>query len=69
AEKPLAREQIKRATELKTKERSFRIMEQLAILEAIIKRADERRSPDMDLKYTLLEADVKSLAEKWDELI
>ncbi len=69
AEKPLAHEQIKRATELKTKERSFRIMEQLALIETILKRAQERRSPDMDLKYTLLEADIKSLAEKWDELI
>ncbi len=66
---PIAHEQIKLAKDIVTKERSFRVMEQLALLEAILKRGDERRSPDMDLKLKLFEADIKSLAEKWDELI
>lgn len=55
--------------DVRTKARGYKIQEQLALLQAIIARSSERRSPDMELKVSLLEADVRSLVDKWDELI
>ncbi len=55
--------------DVRTKARGYKIQEQLALLQAIIARSSERRSPDMELKISLLEADVRSLVDKWDELI
>ena len=43
--------------------------EQLDRLRAIAQRSLLRRSPDTELKRTILEADLRSLADKWDVLL
>ncbi len=43
--------------------------EQLDRLGAIVRRSLLRRSPDTELKRTILEADLKSMADKWDVLL
>lgn len=55
--------------EIAAKARGYGIREQLERLERIVDRSDERRSPDMELKLSIMEADMKSMAEKWDGII
>jgi len=49
--------------------RGYEIRQQLERILAILERSDQRRSPDMELKLSIMEADVTSLAEKWDKII
>ncbi len=58
-----------KVVDIQTKARGYQIQQQLERLQAIFARSGARRSPDMELKLSLLEADVRSLAEKWDALI
>lgn len=55
--------------DIKEKARGFGIIEALDQIEAIVDRSQERRSPDMELKISIMEADIKALAEKWDKII
>ena len=48
---------------------TFEAEEQLRRIYGILQRSRQRRSPDMELKRTILEADLLSLADKWDQLI
>ncbi len=43
--------------------------EQLKRLSAALMRSQDRRSPDTELKRAIFEADLKSLADKWDTLL
>ena len=38
-------------------------------IDGILERSEERRSPDMELKRAILEADLKALADKWETII
>ena len=35
----------------------------------LLKSVEDRRSPDMELKMDIMEADVRSLADKWEKLL
>ena len=35
----------------------------------LLKSVEDRRSPDMELKLDIMEADVRSLADKWEKLL
>ncbi len=55
--------------EIATKARGYDIRAQLERIAQILERSDQRRSPDMELKLSIMEADIKSLADKWDGII
>lgn len=48
---------------------AFGARQALARMEALLDRSEERRSPDMELLRTVLEADLRTLADKWEKLI
>ncbi len=54
---------------LETTEPGYDAERELARIEAVLARSGERRSPDMALLRTVLEADLRSLADKWEALI
>ena len=58
-----------KVVDIHTKVQGSQIQQQIEHLQAILARSAERRSPDMQLKLSILEADVRSLVEKWDGLI
>lgn len=47
----------------------YAVREQLARMQRLLDRTELRRSPDMALKLVILEADLKSLVDKWKELL
>ena len=55
--------------EISARARGYEIRQQLERILGILERSDQRRSPDMELKLAIMEADVASLAEKWDKII
>ncbi|MBQ2817163.1 MAG: MBL fold metallo-hydrolase [Clostridia bacterium] len=65
---PAQIEPVKTIT-IESTSRDYAMREQIERLESMLSRAMTRRSPDMELKLTILQADLKSLADKWDELI
>ena len=48
---------------------SYECLEQLDRIRNVVIRSEARRSPDMELMRSILEADLKSLADKWDRII
>lgn len=44
------------------------ILEQLGRLAELMDGVSDRRSPDMTLKFNIMEEDLKSLAEKWEKI-
>jgi metallo-beta-lactamase family protein len=58
-----------KAVDIQTKAQGSQIQQQIERLQAILVRSAQRRSPDMQLKLSILEADIRSLVEKWDGLI
>lgn len=57
------------ATPLACTAPEFAANEQLKRLSAALTRSQDRRSPDTELKRAIFEADLKSLADKWDTLL
>ena len=57
------------AVDIKGRAYGYKLQEQLRALQALVDRSLVRRSPDMPLKLTILEADLKTLTEKWEGLI
>ncbi|HWR23956.1 MAG TPA: MBL fold metallo-hydrolase [Feifaniaceae bacterium] len=57
------------AVDIKGRAHGYKLQEQLRLLQALVDRSLVRRSPDMPLKLTILEADLKALTEKWEGLI
>jgi len=55
--------------EISARARGYEIRQQVERILGILERSDQRRSPDMELKLSIMEADVTSLAEKWDKII
>lgn len=51
------------------KEHGSDIAAQLKRIEALLEKSREHRSPDMDLKIDILEADIRALADKWEKLL
>ncbi len=57
------------AVDIKGRAYGYKLQEQLRALQTLVDRSLVRRSPDMPLKLTILEADLKTLTEKWEGLI
>ena len=57
------------AISLESTSATYEAVEQLKRIYSILQRSQQRRSPDMELKRTILEADLLALADKWDQLI
>ena len=57
------------AVDIKGRAYGYKLQDQLAALKSLVDRSLIRRSPDMPLKLSILEADIRSLTEKWDGLI
>ncbi len=55
--------------DIATKERGYGIRTLLEDMEKLLDRTADRRSPDMELKLTILEADMKALVDKWGSII
>ena len=58
-----------KVVDIQTKAQGSQIQQQIEHLQVILARSAQRRSPDMQLKLSILEADIRSLVEKWDSLI
>lgn len=57
------------AVDIKGRAYGYKLQDQLAALKSLVDRSLIRRSPDMPLKLSILEADIRSLTEKWEGLI
>lgn len=52
-----------------TPDRGAGIRKELERILALLEKTEDRRSPDMDMKLSILEADIDSLADKWEKLL
>lgn len=55
--------------DVKVTEQDYGIREQITRMIELLDKNKDRRSPDMPLKLSILEADVKALTDKWETLL